>query len=350
MSRAIPVITLVLGVALGFLMADQIASRNEADLEKNQSAEGEDLVERAEFDAEIATLKKDLAAAKKSADAAFERENKATNDVARLEDELARIQGELATAKGDLQAQATAKSDDRKERLARIEKRFEELKGKGLQTLVATNAIGKLIADLQAEGDVGREAVHALLASEDTDERNLALTLMMQGMADIESIDPLKDIAMNDEDELSMRLASQALMRIEGDDERITTALQSLVDDADDPGVKVNSMFGLLMRGQGIEQAVGFFNDKENDGTMRMALGQSVFLLKNRPEVLPLVDAVFADARGGKSEAGFAKAAIDYYGSVKTPEARSRLETMAGDQSLSAELRNQAAEALAAFN
>ncbi|MCB9831441.1 MAG: HEAT repeat domain-containing protein [Planctomycetes bacterium] len=343
MNRLFPILTLIVGVAVGVLAGLKAGADPERDLHGVKNAAGEDLVARSEFEAELNREKADRELAQKSAKEAFEREKWMKEDAERLSAEIRDLKDKLA-----LQDVELAKiANERAERLTRIAERFKTMKGKGLQNLVTTNELGKFIADLRLEGDVGRKAVLDLLRSDDEEERRLAATLLMQGMADDEAIEPLREVALHDEDELSKRLASQALLRLEGDG--VVPTLEELVANADDEGVRVNSMYGLLMRGKGVDEAIAYMKDESKSGMMKQALGSAVFILQDRPEVQPLVDLMVKDSRGKGHEVGTVQAAIAYYKKIATPGAVAALQQLAADPNLGAELKGEAAKALAAL-
>ncbi len=340
MKTPLPVIALILGVALGWAVHSFSLSTGDSELDTSH-IEQKDMVLASEYDAVVAKYRRQVVALKKSLQIAREQEAASTTKQDELYAEVLKLREDNAAMKEVLAGDDAKKA----KRMADIESRFKSLAAKGSEALISSNEIGKLVGDLLQEGQKGRDAVLALLTSEDEDEKMLGVMLMLQGMASVESIDPLKDMALGAGDETMQRMASQVLMRME--DKEAESALEKIVAETKNEGVKVNSLFGLAKQGnaKGVQQLLDYYNDPNSKH--RGVLSGSFLILRN-PESQPLIDAVVAKYknRDENERIKINEAAIGYYGHVKTPRARTALQRMADDPSVSARIRQMAQDTL----
>ena len=342
MKQLIPIFTLLVGLAIGWFSAGLGQSGGENELDSGKGDNDRTIsVPKSEYDAlveknrkQVTTLKKELAVARDGENAATAENSKLRGEI----DDLRKIKEEWDLAKEEVE-KARAK------RMAAIEKRFKSLSSMGIQALVANNEIGKLVADLLQEGERGHQAVMALLQSSDDDEKMLGVVLMLQGMASEKSIDPLKDLALTGGDETMRAMASQALLRM--NDEAAVKAMETIVAETKDEGVKVNSLYGLARNGheQGVQQLVDYYNDPNS--AHADVLTQSLLILRN-PEAQPLIDAVVNKYKDRdedvKNRVG--EAAVAYYKHVNNQGSRQALQNIVDDPSASAKLRQMAQDAL----
>ncbi len=341
MKASLPILTLVVGAIIGWgghnLVADGTDDR--IDSQDSEQMVGMTQAEHMEI---VGRLKKTIAALKGDAQESRSAARVAKTENSALLAELKKVKGENA----EMTARVDAGDLKKKERMAAIEDRFKKLRGKGIGALISNNEIGKLVADLLQEGPQGQAAVLALLASEDGDEQMLGVVLMLQGMASVESIDPLTKMALENGDETMKAMASQVLMRM--DDKEAGAALEKLVAETKDEGVKVNSLFGLARQGNknGVQQLLDYYNDENSKHAD--VLTQSFFVLTN-PESQPLIDAAvarFADNGNDSERARINAAAVKYYGHVKTPASRRALENLANDPNVSVRVKEKARAAM----
>ncbi|MFT7618980.1 MAG: HEAT repeat protein [Planctomycetota bacterium] len=339
MKATLPILALLAGAVIGWFFHNLAAEPQGNDIAATKPG-SEMGVPHKEHEALVGRFEKEIKLLKATVEAERKKSKNAETGDDELKDELAK----LKKANDEMKAQLGDVDAKNAERMVKIEERFKKLSGMGISALVANNEIGKLVADLLQQGQSGRDAVLALLNSEDDGEKMLGVVLMLQGMASVESIDPLAEMALTG-DESMRAMASQVLLRM--DDKEAVPALERIVAQTEDEGVKVNSLFGLARQGhtQGVQQLVDYYNDENSQHAD--VLTQSLLILRN-PESQPLIDAVVqrhAD-RGESTRNAIGEAAIGFYAHVKTPSARQSLQNMVDDPNASASLRQQAQDAL----
>ncbi len=234
----------------------------------------------------------------------------------------------LQKARQALAASKASLADDAKgrtERLAKVKSSIDALRGKGMETLVRSGAIGSIVGDLKALGPEGLKAVTDLLESEDSDDRLLAATILMS-MDDPAAVEPLEKVAMSDDNELVAAMASQALMRM--DNKTVVPALAKLMTSSKHDGVRVNAMYGLVRHDdpRGINATIDFLNDENAPAAMKRALGQGLLLLSNA-SALPAVDLV-GERSSVRTNPQLSRMLVDYYGRVHNNAARDRLQSL----------------------
>ena len=341
MKNSAALVCLVLGIVLGWGGSAFLSSSDTGEGDLSTDSSSEPGISVSAHEEQMSALGRSLAAVKADLHQSREAQRTAELRTAQLEEEVA----SLRSWKEKYEDLVKASAGQQKERLAAIEKRFAALKVQGLAALVSSNEIGKLVADLLQIGEAGHEAVLALLKSEDESEQMLGLVLMLQGMAGADSVDPLKDLALNGEDDTMRALASQALMRMDG--REAIPALENIVANSRDEGVRVNSLYGLARQGhkEGIRQLLEYYTNPES--RFADSLNNAFLMLKN-PDAQPLVDAV-VDRFKDRDEAARERvglAAVRFYKQAGTPEARQALQQIVADPSSSNTLRQAAQDAL----
>ena len=240
---------------------------------------------------------------------------------AMLEDELQKTQKALAAANTSVGDEATRRG----ERLAKVKSSIDALRGKGMETLVRSGAIGSIVGDLKALGPEGLKTVTDLLESEDSDDRLLAATILMS-MDDPAAVGPLEKAAMDDDNELVAAMASQALMRM--DNRAAVPALAKLMTSSKHDGVRVNAMYGLVRHDdpRGINATIDFLKDENAPSAMKRALGQGLLLLSNA-SALPAVNLV-GERNAVRTSPQLSRMLVDYYGRVHNTAAREQLQSL----------------------
>jgi HEAT repeat protein len=226
--------------------------------------------------------------------------------------------------------------------LADLAARFEELKGGTGMTAFLPGKTAGLIADLKGLGPAGTQALVDLLKSKDKDDRTIAAKLL-EDLKDPAAIPALKDVALNDEDELAAKMAGHAIALME--DPRAIEPLREILEKKRSWESEVNALWGLVHLGdqRGLEQAIAYMDDGKVGKQPRAALGANVAVFMPYPEVMPIVDATVRDffASGHVMEI-----AINYYKAVGNAPARDRLQAISTDARLDAETREAARQAL----
>lgn len=195
----------------------------------------------------------------------------------------------------------------------------------------------ELLNALEAAGSEGTQKLLALLSSEESADRIAAAQLLMQ-LGDPAAIGPLGEAVVNDEDAEAAAWASQALIRLDGD-EAVPTLRNALANSPHE-AVRVNSLWGLCRHGDagGYAQTLAFYNDKEMNEGMQRALGHGILQLDS-PDAMAVADAV-RDREADHPQ--MMKAVIQYYGRVPGPETTRRLVSLSQDANLSSDLRQLA--------
>jgi HEAT repeat protein len=253
-----------------------------------------------------------------------------------LEAEVKKLQARIEELKEKLapHEQAHAKT------IAEVLSAIDALKKNGLAAFRSPGATSQLVSDLRALGDQGLEAVMAMLESEDEDERFLAAKLLEE-LGNPAAANALRKVALEDSSELVQNMASHALALM--DDPSVIPALRELATSASGEGARVNSLFGLCKHGdaEGIRLAMQFMEGDASD-QMKAALGTGILILDNE-HVMPLADDAVRRFRSSDQVLGMA---VNYYKTVHTATARSRLQDMVADPGLSGSIHNAAQAAL----
>ncbi len=250
-----------------------------------------------------------------------------------------------AALKSQLDALLVAKDEDVTEhnsKVASVVDLIAKLKEKGeISAILGGAEMTDLVAKIKSLGEEGIKAMNEMLNSEDAADRILAAQLLMN-FDDPSSIAPLESMAMEDDDEMAKRWASQALLRMKS--EGIEKTLRNLVENADDPGVKVNSLFGLCKEGNdwGLQNAIDFVKDDGQSDALKSAFLGGILMLKS-DGVSPIVDSL-VDLHPD-SDATM-RAAIRFYKNLGTPLGTARLQSMSANGNLPAAIRTAALAAL----
>ena len=305
-----------------------------------------------EDEARIAALRADLLTAQQELADQVRRNRVLEETQASLEQRLKTLQSELAdeaTRVASLEeklkaSQLAAKAVDTKHN-AKIEdvvSLFDKLKKKGdIATFLSGSELADMVSMIKDLGEEGMKALTDMLGSEDPADRILAAQILMN-FDDPSAIAPLEKMALGDDDEMAKRWASQALLRMNSDG--IQGTLQNLVKNAEDPGVKVNSLFGLCRHGNewGVERAVAFIQSDDQPDALKNALLGGLLSLRDEA-IAPIIDTL---VRIHPEENGAMQAAINYYKNLGTPLGTQRLQSMASNASLPQSIRTAAQAAL----
>jgi HEAT repeat protein len=248
--------------------------------------------------------------------------------VSTLQQENGRLAGQLARRKGVTPAS--------------VLERIATLKSAPLAGMLSPAALAELVTDLKGLGEEGIKTMIDLLKSGDEKERFLAANILEQLNAPA-AIPALRQAALTDTDKMASVMAGHALALM--DDAGTVPALREIADANKTWESRVNALWGLCKHGDqhALTQALAFMKDDKHSDQARAALGANLMLLTD-PELMPVIDETMK--RYGTIEQ-IGTLAVNYYKSAGTPEARGRLEAMAGDGKLPEAVRKAAREALA---
>ena len=247
--------------------------------------------------------------------------------VTALRTENGRLAGQLARSKGVT--------------VASVLERISGLKRTSLAGMLVPGAMAELVTDLKGLGDEGVQAMIKLLQSPDDKERFLAANLLEQ-LNSPASIPALRQAALTDKDKMPAVMASHALALME--DAATVPALREIVAADKSWESRVNALWGLAKHGdqKAIAESLAIMKDAKQPEQLRGALGGNLLLLTD-PELLPIADET---VRQFAQVEQVGMLAVEYYKTVGTAEARSRLEAMASNGKLAEPVRKAASEAL----
>jgi hypothetical protein len=294
---------------------------------------------------QLKSTKSELVTAKQRNDD-LHRENAALlQSLKETQEELASLKADSTAMKAQLDALIAAKASDITQHNTKVESVVDliaKLKAKGdIGAVLGGAELTDLVAKIKSLGEEGIKALNDMLNSEDPSDRILAAQLLMN-FDDPSSIAPLESMAMEDADKMAKRWASQALLRMKSDG--IEKTLRNLVENADDPAVKVNSLFGLCTEGNewGLQNAISFIKDDDQSDALKNAFLGGILMLKS-DGVAPIIDTLIEKY---SDHSATMKAAIRFYKNLDTPLGIQRLQSMSVNGNLSAEIRSAALAAL----
>jgi len=255
--------------------------------------------------------------------------------------ELEQAQQTLLARNKSLDAELAALQGKRKAGLLSLKKKLEEMGAKGLTVFGDPSAVADLEAAIKALGAEGLNLVLDLLSSEKPGDRFFAAKLL-EDLGDPASIPDLTRAVLEDKDEMTRSMASHALAFMRG--EEALPDLKRIYKSDPPTGVRLNAMAGLVFHGdeQARQDMVSYLADPKNPSNLRQALA-GVIAVRHDPFLMPVAREV---ERQFSQQPQWMGLVVSYYASVGTSSSRDRLQAIANNQSLAANIRQQAQQAL----